>query len=222
MPRTARVGTTVVLALLATCSRAAKTGSPPAEVARPLAVYATQRLVVTPTARVRADSLGWVQQVGGARAAARRLDTNIVAVLDARGLASRWVLPADLERSYQRNRTYAADPYQLAVEPLRAPNLAAAQKYGEPLSTQLRTMIALHEDARLVLIPVELRFEREASPGAAGTARSAGRAVLRTVVLDPRFAETRFVSDVRGDTSSVPARALASVASRLADLFVAP
>lgn len=171
-------------------------------------------MIVTPTARVRAaDSLGWVQQLGGVRVIALRLDTAIVAVLDARGLASRWILPADLARSYERNRTYATDPYQLVVEQLRSPRFSAGQKYGEPLSSQLRTMIALHEDARLVLLPVELRFERDGS---------AGRAILRTVVLDPRYAEARFVADVKGDTSSVPARALATVALRLADLFVAP
>lgn len=217
MQRTSRVRATVALILLASCNRAAKTGTPdPVEAGRPLAVFATQRIVVTPTARVRAaDSLGWVQQLGGVRAVARRLDTAIVAVLDARGLASRWILPAELARSYERNRTYATDPYQLVVEELRSPRFAARQKYGEPLSSQLRTMIALHEDARLVMLPVELRFEREG----AGTA---GRGVLRMVIVDPRFAEARFVADVKGDTSSVPARALATVASRLADLFVAP
>lgn len=215
MQRTSRVRTTVALILLASCNRGAKSGTPdPVEAARPLAVFATQRMIVTPTARVRAaDSLGWVQQLGGVRVIALRLDTAIVAVLDARGLASRWILPADLARSYERNRTYATDPYQLVVEQLRSPRFSAGQKYGEPLSSQLRTMIALHEDARLVLLPVELRFERDGS---------AGRAILRTVVLDPRYAEARFVADVKGDTSSVPARALATVALRLADLFVAP
>jgi hypothetical protein len=201
--------------LLASCNRASQTGVPtPVEAERPLAVFATQRLIVTPTARVRAtDSLGWVQQLGGARTIARKLDTAIAAVLDERGLASRWTLPADLVRSYERNRSYATDPYQLAIDPLRMPKFAAGQKYGEPLSSQLRTMIALHEDARLVLVPVELRFERE------GTA---GRAILRTVIVDPRYAEARFVSEVRGDTSSIPARAVVTVAARLADLFVAP
>lgn len=184
---------------------------------RPLESYASQRLIVTPTARVRgADTLGWVQQLGGTRATARRLDTSIVAVFDGRGLASRWIMPAELERSYQRNRNYATDPYQLAVEQLRAVTYVAGKKYEEPLSSQLRTMIALHEDARLVLIPVDLRFERE------GTSTTLGRAVLRTVILDPRFAESRFVADVRGDVAGTPAEALSSVASRLADLFLVP
>jgi hypothetical protein len=190
---------------------------PPAvEAERPLAVFATQKLVVTPTARVRgADSLGWVQQLGGTRIVARKLDSAIAMVLDERGLASRWILPADLVRSYERNRSYATDPYQLAVDQLRMPKFVAGQKYGEPLSSQLRTMIALHEEARLVLLPVELRFERDVGgPGA--------RAVLRTVIVDPRYAEARFVSEVRGDTSSIPARAVATVAARLVDLFVAP
>ena len=205
----------VALLLAASCHRPQPETPPAAEPSRPLAMFAAQKLVVTPTERVRPDSLGWVQQLGGFRVAALRLDSAIVNVLEERGLASRWILPAALVRSYERNRTYAADPYQLVVEQLRMPSFKAAQKYGEPLSTQLRTMVALLEDARHVLIPVELRFERE------GTT-AAGRAILRTAIVDPRYAEARFVADIRGDTSSVPARAIATVASRLVDLFVAP
>jgi hypothetical protein len=203
------------LVLLA-CNRAPKIDVPrPGE--RPLAGFAAQRLAVTPTGHVRtADSLGWVQRLGGARTAARRLDSSIVIALEGRGLASRWVMPAELVRTYDRNRSYAPDPYQLALEELRGPRFAAASRYGEPLSSQLRTMIALHGDTRYVLLPVDLRFERDS----AGT--TSQRAVLRTVLLDPRFAEARWVGDVKGDTSSLPALALASVAARLADLFVAP
>ena len=203
------------LALLA-CNRAPKVATPaPGE--RPLAGFAAQRLAVTPAGHVRAaDSLGWVQRLGGVRVAARRLDSSIVVALEGRGLAQRWVMPAELARTYERNRSYAPDPYQLALEEIRGPRFVAASRYGEPLSTQLRTMIALHGDTRYVLLPVELRFERE--PGG-GTSQ---RAVLRTVLLDPRFAEARWVGDVKGDTASLPQRALASVAERLADLFAAP
>jgi hypothetical protein len=95
---------------------------------------------------------------------------------------------------------------------LRPATFQATHRYGEPLSSQLRTMIALHESVRMVLIPVELRFEREGR---------AGRAILRAVLLDARAADARWVGDVRGDTSSVPRRALDSVARRFADLFVA-
>ena len=124
-------------------------------------------------------------------------------------------MPPDLWRANERKRSYATDPYQLTVNALRAPTFAAASRYGEPLASQLRTMIALHEDTRVVLVPVEVRFERVV-PG------TGGRAILRATLLDARLTEARWVADVHGDTTSGPARALVSVAARLADLFLAP
>src|SRR5437868_7723329 len=103
----------MVLLAAASCRRGAKTETTPSDsVERPLAAFATRRLILTPTSHVRPDSLGWVQQLGGTRAAALRLDSSLVAVLGARGLAARWILPAELTRSYERNRSYAVDPYQ--------------------------------------------------------------------------------------------------------------
>jgi hypothetical protein len=196
------------------CSRAAQVTSEPVPQLQPLATYLQQRVIVTPAGHVRADSLGWVQQAGGARIVARQLDTALAKVLEERGVAQRWIMPAELVRSFERNRSYATDPYQLAVEPLRPASFVALSRYGEPLSTQLRTMIALHESARFVLLPVELRFERS------GTA--AGRAVLRATIVDPRFAEARWVGEIPGDPATTPAGALASVAARFADKFLAP
>ena len=197
---------------LASCHKAADTQPEVAE--RPLAVFAAQRVVVAPTTHVRvADSLGWVPQLSVAKSIARRLDTNLVAVLEARGVGSRWIFPAELTRAFERNRTYAPDPYQLVVDQVRGPRFKAGERYGEPLSSQLRTMIALQEDARFVLLPADLRFERQ------GTA---GRAVLRVVLLDPRFAEAKWVGDVKGDAAGTAGQALSSLATRVADLFVAP
>lgn len=181
---------------------------------RPLAGFAAQRLIVAPTGHARAtDSLGWTAQLSSTRAVGRQLDSSIVVALEARGLASRWILPAELTRTFERNRTYAADPYLLAVEQVRAPAFKAGARYGEPLSSQLRTMIALHEDARFVLIPADVHFERDGA---------GGRAVVRLVLLDPRFAEARWVGDVTGVSAQTPVLALGSVADRLADLFIAP
>jgi hypothetical protein len=199
-------------ALLASCNRAPRVETP-APGARPLATYAAQRLAVTPVAAVRGDSLGWVQSLGGAQLVARRADSLVQAALAERGVGGQWVWPAELIRTFERNRSYAADPRNLAVTPLRAPTFATLSPYGEPLSTQLRTMIALHGDTRYVLLPVELRFER---------VDRGGRAILRVALLDPRFAEARWVGELRGDTTSVPADALADVGIRLADLFIAP
>jgi len=215
--RTIAVIVASALAFVVSCRRAPETEpTPPEQSQQLLAGYAPQRIVVVPVGTVRgADSLGWVAQLGGARATARRLDTSIVAVLEARGLASRWVLPAELRRAYERNRSYAADPYQLVWDPVRAPRFKTGERYGEPLSSQLRTMIALHGDARHVLLPIELRFER-------GAGASTGRGILRAALVDARSTEAVSVGEVRGDPSSDTAAAIASVAAKLADLFVAP
>lgn len=199
---------------LVSCHRGGKPdGSAPVD-QRPFAAFATQRIIVTPTAHVRAgDSLGWVQGMGGPRSVARMLDSSIVLSLDGRGLAARWVLPAALVRRFERNRAYATDPYLLGIEPLRLASFGLASRYGEPLSSQLRTMIALEADVRFVLLPVDLRFEKDG-------ARMRG--VLRLAFVDPRSAEAKWVGEVKGELAADPARALASVADRIADLFAAP
>lgn len=215
MLRNSFLAAAVAIAGLAACHRGATADVSAEEAAtRPLAGYAALHLVVAPTAHVRsADSLAWVEQLGGVRAAARRLDTAIVAAFDSRGVASRWIFPSALARAYERNRAYASDPYQLVVEGIRGPAFKAGDKYGEPLSSQLRTMIALQDDARYVVLPADLHFER---------AGGAQRAVLRVALLDPRTAEARWVADVKSAPAASAAAALASVATRLADLFVAP
>jgi hypothetical protein len=211
VPRTTKIAATLAVVLIASCHRAAKA---PEEPVRPLSGFAVQRLVVAPTGHVRSgDSLSWVQMLGGPKAMARRLDTSIVAALDARGLASRWILPAALSHTYERNRTYASDPYQLVIDQLRGPNFKTGERYGEPLSSQLRTMIALEDNSRYVLLPVDLRFEKT---------NQNGRAVLRLALLDPRATEAKWVGDVKGDPASSPTAALASLAEKIADLFIAP
>lgn len=202
---------------IAGCGRAANVGSPAPEQQAQVAtlnVYATQRIAVAPTSIVRSDSLGWMQGLGGAAATGRVLDSVFATALSDRGASRQWYMPADLMRAFERNRSYATNPYELTTTVLRPAAFQATSRYGEPLASQLRTMVALHEGVRLVLIPVELRFERDAGG-------RAGRAIIRAVLLDARAADARWVGEVRGDTSSVPRRALEHVASRFADFFVA-
>lgn len=214
MPHLRAVSCLLAAAAIAACQRGPRVSTPlPGE--HPLTAYATQRVVLVPVAGARFDTLGWVAQLGGATSVARKLDSAIAGRLAERGVGPRWILPAELWRAYERNRNYVTDPYQLTVLPLRAPTFVAASRYGEPLASQLRTMIALHDDARVVLVPVEVRFER------AGDA-SSGRAILHAALLDARTTEARWVGDVQGDITGTPARALDSVAARLADLFLAP
>jgi hypothetical protein len=214
--RTARIlGIVSTAAAIAACGRAANVGSPsePQQQAQAaqLSVYATQRIAVAPTSIVRSDSLGWGQRLGGPLAAGRILDSALATALSDRALSKQWFMPAELMRSYERNRSYATNPYELTTTMLRPAAFQATSRYGEPLASQLRTMVALHEGVRLVLIPVEVRFEREGS---------AGRAIVRAVLLDARAADARWVGEIRGDTSSVPRRALDQVANRFADFFV--
>jgi hypothetical protein len=172
----------------------------------------SQRIILAPTARVifsATDSL--IGEVGTGTAAGRSFDDELQRRLQERALTSTWILPAELVRAHERNRTYSQDPYTLAVEPLRTPRFVAASKYGEPLSSQLRTMIALHADARYVLLPIDLRLHQ------------GGRTTLRLALLDPRFAEAKWVGEIASDSSGAQSKAaLTQVARRVADLFAAP
>jgi hypothetical protein len=181
----------------------------------PLAALVASGAILTPTFAVRvAPELDWRDRLGPTRDVLRGMDDAIAAALAERGLGRGWVMPADLALSYKRNPTYASDPYALAEEPLRASGFAAGARLSEPLASQLRTMIALHENARVVLAPVELRFERADSPA------GAARATLRLALIDPRFSEARWVGDVRSDTSSSDVRVLTSaLAKHVADLI---
>ena len=179
---------------------------------RPLAWLAGQRAVLTPVYRIReGDPLGWGAQIPRSREFLRALDSAIAGELAQRGLEKQWVYPPDLARSMRASPTYAVDPYALAVEPLRNPGIAAGGKIGDPLATQLRTMIALH-DSRMVLLPVELRFDRDKS--------GQGIAVLRAVLVDARIGDIRWVGEASSDPAPTFSRALiTNVAGHFADLI---
>jgi len=202
------------LPLLLACSgkQGSQTQTAPPPVNRPLAWLAGQRIVLTPVYRIReGDAMGWAAQIPRSREFLRALDTAIAGELAQRGLEKQWVYPADLARSTRASPTYTVDPNALAVEPLRNPGLAQGGKIGDPLATQLRTIIAMH-DSRMVLLPVELRFDRDKS--------GQGIAVLRAVLVDARIGDVRWVGEASSDPSPTFSRALlASVASHFADLI---
>ena len=78
----------------------------------------------------------------------------------------------------------------------------------EPLASQIRTMVALQEDTRLVLAPVELRLD---------TAGTGGRGVLRVTLMDARTSDIRWIGDIVSDTVPAFGPAItASIAARLA------
>ena len=182
---------------------------------RPLAQLAAQHVILMPAYYVRSgDALGWAATIPKTREYLRLLDAELATVLAERGLKSQWIYPADLARAARSSPTYAVDPYTMGVSPLRSPDLPPNAKLGDPLATQLRTMIAL-QDARAVLVPVELRFEREKT--------GLGVAVLHVALLDGRLAEVRWSGEVRSDPAKMLSPAvLTSIAGHLADLIAAP
>jgi hypothetical protein len=198
-------------------SSAAKQSAAPRPVGRPLAALASTGAIVVPAFTIVASSeFGWVSRIGDSRLLLRDLDSSIVEDLRARGLGQGWVFAPALVASYKRNPGYATDPYSLAEQPLLSEAFVAGTRLPEPLASQLRTMIALHENARLVLLPVNLLFVPV--PGAPNDAS----ARLKVAVVDPRLSEAVWVGEVRSDTASSDPRVLAkAVASHLVDLVAA-
>jgi hypothetical protein len=204
--------------VLAACSgqKSAEAPAPLEAPVRPLAALVAQQVIVAPTHSLReVDPLGWTAQIPRSREYLRQLDDAIDAELAARGLTTQWVYPDALVRASRANPSYAVDPYALAAAPLKASNVIAGTKLGDPLATQLRTMIALQDRARPVLLPVELRFDKDAAGN--------GVAVLRVALIDGRLGEVRWIGDVRSNPSPTLSRDLVtSVANRFADLITAP
>ena len=72
----------------------------------------------------------------------------------------------------------------------------------------MRTLVALHDDVRYVLAPVELRLEQ------AGTG---GRGVLRVVLLDARLSKVMWIGEFSSDTLTAFGPAVtAGIAAKLA------
>jgi hypothetical protein len=208
----------VILSLGVACGGSSATSRPatqPLPDVHPLAGLAADGAIVAPTHTLRiAPALNWSTTADAGRGLLRGLDDDIAAALAERGLTHGWILPADLATSYKRNPSYATDPYALAEEPLRARSFVAGSRLTEPLASQLRTMIALHENARAVLLPIELRFERVDS------STTVARATLRAALVDPRFSEALWVGDVRTDAASSDLRVFTkALALRFADLI---
>jgi hypothetical protein len=144
------------------------------------------------------------------------LDDEIAAALAERGLGQAWVFPDQLWRGHSRNPSLGVDPYRLATQPLRRARLTVGERIPDPLASQLRSLVAVH-DGRLVLLPIEVFFEIDRTG-------NSGRTALRLALVDARRAEIQWVGEVRADRPGTePDRAqLTAVAARLANLVTAP
>ncbi len=174
----------------------------PAE--RPLAVFAAQRVAVTPVQFWRADSAGWSVAANG-EALRASLDTAIAREFRARGMGARWAFAGDVVRSARRNPTLRGDPAALGAGRWRGVPPKPGDGIPPLVADNLRTVTALG-DTRYALIPVELR--------------GAGEAVqLRVVIADTRMRTVTWVADLAAPGG---ADAAAQLAARLADLVVDP
>jgi hypothetical protein len=179
----------------------------------PLASLAGQRVILLPAPSVdlSRDSAPPGTPVIDRTATLAALDSAIERELAARARTVTWITVGQVARTSRRNATMAPDPYALSSESLRRP-LRMDGSLVEPLASQLRSLSALN-DARLLLYPVDLRLERSAGMG---------RATVRVALLDSRLSRVLWTGDVRGESADASmAPLLASVASRLADLFAA-
>ncbi len=210
MPRL-RTLTFLAICAAAACVRPPRT-PPPAPVGA-LSTLAAQQVVVLPTyAAIVEQPLDW--SIGRPNELQRTLDNEIAAAFDERGLKKAWIFPDQLAQSYRVNSQYATDPYGLAVEPLRRPGWQPDARLPEPFASQIRTMVALYPNARLLLVPVELRLVPVVPRG--------GKGILRVFVVDARTASVVWVGEVESDPLNSFGPALpASIAARLAAV-VAP
>lgn len=214
----------LAVALLVAACRSAKPPSEPGaalENTRALAGLATVPVIVTPAQSIRAgDPMGWATRTRS-RDFLRGLDGEIAFVLRERGIDSVWKLPERLAADLRRNPSLGVNLGALASTPLADPTIKIGQRVGDPLLSQLRTLVALH-DGRHALLPVEVRFIPEGTSPTAGQPTT-GRAVLRLVLVDARLGEVRWVGDVRSDVTTNPSKAVeATLAQRVADLIAAP
>jgi hypothetical protein len=179
--------------------------------AHPLAQYIGQQLIIAPVQGARATpELEW--KLPNPAGVAANLDSVLADTLRGRlGNTRSWIFADALARAAANNPTYATDPRALTILSLRSPTIRVDDRLAEPLASQLRTMIAL-EEARMVLIPVELRFDR--------TPAGLGRPMVRLVLVDPRASVIKWIAEVPGDDQvSFTPSYTASLAARFADLF---
>ena len=189
---------------------------PPEPSEHALAGLAAQHVAVLPTYAVRLAGTSGPLDMKPVEFE-RTLDADIPAAFEDKGIKKAWLFPPDLRASYRRNSSYAADPDNFALEPLRSPMLAIETRLPEPLASQVRTLVALHDDTRLVLVPVELKLEPVPGASAAPAGQGTARGVLRVVLLDARLSNVRWIGDITSDPAPVFGAAItASVAAKLA------
>lgn len=188
----------------------------PAE--RPAAVfgeYATRMVVVFPLQKYAVGDSGWMTASSATgRPRAAQLDSALTAVLRERGLETTWSLTPNTSRVAQREVMNRTDPRALSTAGLAPSRRRNDLDLREPLSSQLRAIIAMVPESRLVLLPLETRVLT--------TPAGMKQATLRIAFLDGRMATVLSFPDVIGAPAADERAALASVAAKFADLVIVP
>lgn len=177
----------------------------------PLAQYSSVKVAVVPVQFYKADADGFAGQAGSAIRAA--FDSLLSEQLEEHGLKGMWATPADVQRTAKRNAMYTVDPRNLGAYPVRHGVPAKKPVIVDPLASNLRRVVALH-DARYLLMPVELRAEG---------GKDGGFLAVRLLLVDARLNRVLWQVDLPSDRAATYAPALLrQLATRVADLVVAP
>jgi hypothetical protein len=172
-------------------------------------------VVVFPLQKYAVGDSAWMTASSATgRPRAAQLDSALTAVLRDRGLESTWSLPPNTSRVAQREVMNRTDPRGLSTAGLVPSRRRNDVDLREPLGSQLRAIIAMVPESRMVLLPLEVRVLT--------TAGGQRQATLRIALLDGRMATVVSFPDVMGAPAADERGALQAVAAKFADLVVAP
>ncbi len=177
--------------------------------------YSSRMVVVFPLQKFAVGDSGWLTAASATgRPRAAQLDSALTAALRDRGLETTWSLAPNTSRVAQREVMNRTDPRALSTAGLVPSRRRNDEDLREPLASQLRAIIAMVPESRLVLLPLEARV--------ATTAGGMKQATLRIAFLDGRMATVLSFPDVVGAPAADERGALMSVATKFADLVVVP
>lgn len=230
----ARATVPLVLLAAAGCAAIGHRATPDAVDLRPLPVRAGtglggERIIVLPLSMIRhGDTFGWADSISNPRDYLIDLNARIERALTTHVPRAVWVFPTTLVQVANRNPGYLSDPYGMDASQFSPDHWRRGNKLEDPLAGDLRTYTGFL-DARVALVPVELRFfprpvprghtipDGEIAMMHADSAHHMGRAVLRIAVVDTRTTDVMWVGDVVSD----PAPALTpALVSNLVDRLV--
>ena len=177
--------------------------------------YASRMVVVFPLQRYAMGDSGWLSAASATgRPRAALLDSALTAVLRDRGLETTGSLPPNTSRVAQREVINRTDPRGLSTAGLTPSKRRNDVDLRDALGSQLRAIIAMVPESRVVLLPLEVRVLT--------TSAGAKQATLRIAFLDGRLSTVLSFPDVIGPPAADEKAALQAVASKFADLVIVP